>query len=808
MSHLRQAIRSLIGQPGFSLTAIITLALGIGATAAIFTVFDAVMLQPLPFADADRVVLVMERAPKFPNPISLSVLNFPDVRDQATGFERIGVVRSFTMNLTGASEPVRVNAKMLSADVLTTLKVPPVTGRPFNGDDDKAGAAPVALISYSLWQTKFGGSPDVLKTPIQLDGAPVTVVGVMPASFRIINAADVYVPVWPWLSRQLQDRTWHPGLTGLARLKVGTTLEQAQSNLDLISAQLEKAYPEANLGTKFIAVPVLTQMVQGVRTAFIVLIGAVAGVLLIACANVAGLLLARGLARKRELAVRTSLGASRADIVRLVLLESGTLATIGAVAGLALASALVPALVALAGPTLPRADLVAVNARVIGFTSLLAIGTALLFGVLPAISAARVDLRDILAEGGRGSAGSKRQQRTRRVLVVVEVALTAALLVGAGLLMRSFMKLGDVDPGFRPDHLMIAEVPLSPRTYAANDVRTNAVQRLLERVEALPGVERFAVTSLLPLSGAGGSIHFNIQAWPPKSAQDWIMTSVRAVTHSYFDTMEMRVVAGRGLTAADREGAPRIAVVNETFVRNYMRGEDPIGKNVTLGTEYDGSLPWLTIVGVVHDTLQTPDTDAKAELFVPYEQYPDSFFTRMYQNVTVAVRTSGDPGAIAPAFRAAVGEIDRNQPIVNLRTMDTLMATAVSQPRFRTSLIATFAGVALLLAGIGIYGLLSHGVLQRRGEFGVRLALGAAPNQVMALVVREGAFLAAVGLVVGLTGAAFAVKMLQSFLFNITAWDVTAWCGAVAALFVVALIASWIPARRSSRIPPAEALRG
>jgi putative ABC transport system permease protein len=374
--------------------------------------------------------------------------------------------------------------------------------------------------------------------------------------------------------------------------------------------------------------------------------------------------------------------------------------------------------------------------------------------------------------------------------------------------MRSFAKLGAVDPGFSPDRLMVAELPLSPKTYADNAVRTLAVERLLERVEALPGVESAAVTTLLPLSGTGGSIHFNIQRRPPKSAKDWILTSVRAVTHAYFDTMGMQIVSGRGFTALDREGTPTVTIVSEAFVKTYMPNDEPIGQKISLGTEFDGTLPWLEIIGVSADVRQTADADGRSEIFVPYEQYPDPFFSRMYQNITVAVRTAGAPGALAPAFRAAVAEIDRNQPIVNLRTMTTLMDGAVAQPKFRTALIALFAAIALVLAGIGVYGLLAHGVVQRRGEFGVRLALGASPGQVTSLVVREGLVLAAVGLALGLATAAFAVRLIQTMLFNVTAWDAAAWVSAVGALAVVTLIASWIPARRSARVPPADALRG
>lgn len=807
MSDFRFALRSLLRQPGFAIVAILTLGLGIGATTAIFTVVDAVILQPLPYPDSDRVVVLQSRNPSFPAPISLSVLNYPDLRDQTTSFARVGVVRNLTMNLTGTDEPVRIPAKMLSADVFDTLQVVPIAGRVFNREEDAAGAPPVAVISHSLWQTRLSGAASVINSTIQLDGRAVTVVGVMPASFRVFSAADVYIPVWPWLATQPQDRTWHPGLLGLARLKDGVSLEAAQNELDQISARLEKAYPEANRSVTFLTLPAHTLMVQGVRSGLFVLIGAVGGVLLIACINVAGLLLARGLALKRDLAVRTALGAGRSAIIRQVLAESLLLSIVGALAGVLFAALLVPMLVQLVGPTLPRADTVAINGRVLVFSLGLSIVSALLFGLLPALTAARVDLRDVLAEGARGSSGSRGQRRARRVLVASEIALTMALLVGAGLLMRSFIRLQDVSPGFTPSRVLVAEVPLSPRQYAAHDVRTNAVQTLLERIRTIPGVKEAAATTLLPLSGAGGSLHFNIQGRQPRSSSDWITLNFRAATRSYFATMEIPIRRGRGFTADDRQGTPPVAVVTEAFARQFFPGEDVLGKRISLGTEYDGTEPWREIVGVIGDILQSPDGDGKSELFVPYEQHPDNFFARMYQNITVAVRTSGEPTAIVTAFRGAVREMDANQPIVNLRTMADVKNAAVTQPRFRTTLLGLFAVMALILAGIGIYGLLAHGVAQRKGEFGVRLALGASTRQIIGLVIREGVVLAAAGLAAGIVVAVLTVRLVQTMLFGITMWDVAAWAASGAALVLVALLASWIPARRATKVSPSLALR-
>ncbi|MGE5814709.1 MAG: ABC transporter permease [Acidobacteriota bacterium] len=804
---LRHAIRSLLRQPGFTLVAITTLALGIGANTAIFSVVDAVVLRPLPYPQPDRVLVLMERVPKFPNPISLSVLNFPDVRNEARSYGSIGVVRNVTMNLTGGDEPLRVNGKMITADVLTTLQVSPALGRNFTREEDRAGAAPVAIISYGLWQSRFGGSRDVLGRALQLDGVPATVVGVLPASFRLFQPADVYVPIWPWLAGQPQDRTWHPGLLGLARLKPGVTLDSAQRELDDISAKLQKAYPDSNLDVRFVAMPALTLMVQGVKTALLVLLGAVGGVLLIACINVAGLLLARGLARKRELAVRAALGAGRGVIFRHVLLESLILALAGGAAGILLAAFLVPALVDLVGTTLPRADAVAIDTRVMFFTLGLSILTALLFGTLPALASTRVDIRDALVEGGRGSSGGRWQSRTRRILVAAEIALTVMLLIAAGLLMRSFVRLQQVSPGFTTEHLLVAEIPLSPKTYAADQARTNAIEQLIERARSLPGASGAAVTTLLPLSGSGAALHFNIQGRPPKSARDWILANFRAVSRSYFETMRIPIRRGRGFTPVDRQGAPTVVVINDAFVRQFFPDVDPLGKRIALGTEYDGSLPWLEIVGVVGDVLQAPDAEVKSEMYVPYEQYPDPFFTRMYQNITLVVRSTAQTRTLAPALRQIVREIDRNQPIVNVRSMDDVLEGAVAQPRFRTTLLALFAAIALILAAVGIYGLLAHAVVQRQQEFGVRLALGASPGQVLRMVIGEALALAAVGLLVGLAGAFFAVRVLESVLYAIKPSDPLAWIVAAGALAMAAFVASWIPARRAVKVDPVEALR-
>jgi putative ABC transport system permease protein len=696
---------------------------------------------------------------------------------------------------------------MMTADVLDTLQVTPAIGRGFTADDDRAGAAAVAIVSDYLWKSRLGGARDAIGKPITLDGRPVVVVGVMPPSFRLFQPADVYLPLWPWLSQQPQDRTWHPGLLGVARLKPGVPLDRAQLDLDQISTRLERAYPDSNLSLRFLATPAQTMMVQGVRDALTVLFGAVAGLLLIACINVAGLMLARGIARQREFAVRTALGGGTWSIARHVMAESALLGIAGAGGGLLLAANLLPLMLTLVGPTLPRAEAVAIDGRVLLFTIAVGLVAPVIAALVPALAASRVDVREALSEAGRGAAGGRRHRRARSALVVLEIAVTLALLVGAGLLLRSFSRLQQVSPGFDPERLLVADVPLSPRTYGANDRRTAAVEALIARAAALPGAAGSAVTTLLPVTGSGAAVHFNIQGRPPKSARDWILANHRAVSRGYLPLMRIPIVRGRGFTDNDREGSPPVAVVNEAFAQQFFPGGDPVGQRFSWGTEFDGTLPWIEIVGIAGNVLQAPDAEAKAEAYVPYEQYPDDFFGPMYRNVKLVVRAAGDPGALAPALRQMIHALDADQPVVNVRTMNAVMDVAVAQPKFRTVLLGAFAAIALVLAAVGIYGLVAHGVAQREREFGVRLALGAAPERVQALVVREGLRLAMVGLVFGAAAGALAVQLLRTVLFSVTPWDPWAWVLAPAALLAAAAFAAWIPARRVVRVDPASALR-
>lgn len=807
MRDLRIAFRALRKQPSFTAIAVLTIALGVGANSAIFTVVDAVMLRPLPFHDPADIVAITERTPTFPT-LSLSAMNFADVCAQSRSFDGCGAFRNTTANLSGGDEPQRVFAKMITANVLPILGVNPVIGRGFSEAEDKAGGEPVALLSYALWQTRFGGLDTVIGERVLLDGRPCSIIGVLPASFRLFQPADVYIPLGPFIAVQPADRGWHPGIQPIARLKAGVDVESARAELAGIAARLESAYPETNTRVSITATPAQELMVQGVRTALLMLLGAVSGVLLIACINVAALLLSRALTRRRDVAVRIALGANRARIIRHLLAESLLISIAGGAAGLLLAAFAVPILVHMVGPTLPRADVIGVDQRVVIFTFLLALATGVVFGLIPAVQSTRVDVRDALMEGGRAGIGASPWQRhARRALVVAEISLTVILTIGAALLIRSFGRLQEVSPGFDSSHVLVADLPLSSVAYANDDARTNAVRGVIDKARALPGVTSAAATTQLPMSGAGAAIHFNIKSQPPAGPEQYTMANYRAVTADYFATMGIALRRGRAFSSRDREGSPRVIVVNESMVRQHFRGANPIGQQISLGTVPDPESPWMEVVGVVADVRQTPDAEAKAEMYVPYVQYPDPVLRRLYSNVTIVLKSSVPPAQLAAPMRDVVREVDPNQPVANVRTMDDVLSASVTQPRFRTMLLGLFAGIALTLAGIGVYGLLAHGVTERMNEFGVRLALGASPRSVLALVMKEGLVLTAAGVAIGIAGATVAVRVLGTVLFGVSQWDPAAWIASIATLVAVALLASWFPARRAVRTDPVIALR-
>jgi len=802
LQDLRYAFRLLAKSPGFTLIAVLTLALGIGANTAIFTVVNAVLLRPLGFRDPSRVVLVAEKT-SYPT-VSTSYENYIDWRGQSHSFESLEATRGTTITLTGTGEPERLNARMATAPLFSLLGVNAILGRTFLAEEDRAGGAPVVILSYGLWQRRFGAARDILGQSITLDSQPYTVVGVLPSGFELLQPADVFLPFTPWAKTLPDDRNWHPGIFVIGRLSDGIAREQARTEMVGITKRLEQQYPIYNTGKSADVVGLQEQLVQNVRPALLLLLGAVGAVLLIACVNVANLLLARAAARGREVAIRTSMGASRWRVTRQLVTESLLLSLAGGALGLLFAWASLGPLLKLSSTSVPAVLTVGLDRWVLFFTLAVSFVTGLVFGIVPAVRTAKLDLRETLNEGSRGSTTGPGQHRIRGVLVAAEIAMAMLLLVGAGLLLRSFSRLQEVPPGFQADHLLVADLPLSLTAYSKPQQRFEFFDRLVERAKSLPGVRSAGAASFLPVSGGGGALHFNINGRPPKSPHDYTVTGYRTVTPNYFETLGMPLVQGRFFTAADTEKAPPVVVINSAMARTYFPVENPLGKRLQLGAIPESDVPWMEVVGVVGDVRQGLDLDPQAEMYLPYRQADQVL--PVFQ-LSIVLRTATDPLLQAAALRSALAEIDPNQPLVRVRTMEENMAATVAQPRFRTWLIGIFAALALVLAGVGVYGVMSYTVTQRTSEIGIRVTLGAQPEDVFRIVVGEGLRLALAGVGVGILAALALTRLLRSFLYGVSAYDPLTFGGVALILTLVAVAASFFPARRATLVDPLVALR-
>jgi putative ABC transport system permease protein len=809
MRDLRYAIRLLLARPGFSMVAVLTLALGIGANTAIFTVVNAVLLRPLPFHDPDRLVMIAERSGTIPT-LTTSWLNYQDWRAQSRSYDAFGAVRSLTMTLTGGSEPERVPAKMVTASLLAALGTPPALGRTLTEIDDRPGAPGVVVLSDALWRRRFGGAADVIGRSITLDDQPFTIVGVMPPRFRILAHADLFAPMGPWAATLPDDRGWHPGLWPIARLKPGVPLAQAQAELNVITSRLGAQYPAADHDVRGEVQRLQDYAVENVRPALLVLIAAVGLVLLIACANVANLLLARAVGRRKEIAIRTAIGATWRDIARQMIVESIVLASAGGAVGLFFGWWSLPLLARLTVSSAPgAADGIALDPAALGFTAAISLATGCLFGLAPALQTARVDVATAVKEAGVSNAAGGGHQALRRTLVVAEIAMATMLLIGALLLTQSMMRLQDVELGFNPSGLLVSDVPLSPISYGSSGQRGHLVDRLLPRLRRIPGVNAATVATTPPFDGAGLSLHFNIPGRPPKGPEAFTITGYRGVTTGYFSTLGIPLVAGRDFTDRDRENSKPVAIVNDAFVRRFFRGDraEALRARTQIGALPNDEAPVLEIVGVVGDTKQAFETTLQPTIYVPYLQPPIDLLGTAYRNVAIVLRTDGDPAALAPSLRAAMREIDPDQPLVAVRTMTASMADSVTAPRLRSLLLIVLSGVALALALVGVYGVMAYAVSERAREIGVRMALGASARDIRALVVGEGARLAIAGVVVGLAGAAAATRALGALLVGVSATDPATFLLAAIGLGGAAVAAAYGPARRAARIDPAVLLR-
>ncbi len=802
LQDIRYAFRLLAKSPGFTAIAILTLALGIGANTAIFTVVNAVLLRPLPYRDPSHLVLVVERS-KYPT-ITVSYQNYLDWRDQSHSFESVEAIYGANMTLTGKGDPQRLVARRVTAGFFPTLGVSPKIGRNFTPEEDHAGGTPVAILSYGLWQSNFGGSNSILGQTVNLDAQPFTVIGVMPPGFKFFQDSDVFLAFHPWANTLPDDRNWHPGILPVARLKSGTTIEQARAEMKTISKRLEDQYPIYNTGCSSDVILAHDQLVQSSRPALLLLLGAVSFVLLIACVNVANLLLARAAARGREVAIRTAMGAGRGRIIRQLLTESVILSLAGALLGLLFGWAALGPLLKISATSLPQGAVVNLDGWVLAFTAGVAILTGLLFGIFPALRTAKLDLRETLNESSRGSTAGPGHHRLGNALVTLEIALSLLLLIGAGLLLRSFSRMQDVSPGFQADHLFVADIPVSQAAYARPEQRFSFYDRLLDRARTLPGVRSAGAATFLPVSGGGSVIHFNIAGRPPKSASDFITAGYRAVSAGYFETLGVSLLRGRLLTPADRENAPNVCLINASFVKVFFPDINPLGQHIQLGATPEKDVPLMEIVGVVGDTSPGLGTDPQAEMYVPYRQV-DALLP-IFQ-LSIVMRTAGDPMLQTSALRSALSQIDPNQPLVKVRTMEDNMATTVAQPRFRAWLIGIFAVLALLLSGVGVYGVMSYTVTQRISEIGIRVTMGAQPQDVFRIIVGQALTLALIGVAIGVVAALALTRLLHTFLFGISAYDPFTFVGVSVLLTIVALAASFFPARRATLVDPLIALR-
>ena len=798
LQDLRYAVRALLRAPGFTAAAVLTLALGIGANTAIFSVVNAVLLRSLPYPDPDRLVSVFHFAKG--NETTMSPANFEDLRAQATSYEAMAAYYGSGLTLTGRDEAVRLEGAEVTGAFFDVLGVRPLLGRGFRPDENEAGKSDVAVLSHSLWKNRFAGDRGVVGRTVLLDGTPHTVVGVMPEGFSFPARRDVWIPV-------TKDGAWGPGNRGawwisvIGRLKEGVTPERADTEARAVAARLEKAYPDVNTGVSFTALPAHEAIVGDVRGKLLVLLAGVGFVLLIACANVANLLLARSAARRGEIAVRIALGAGRGRLVRQFLTESAILGLLGGGAGLLLALYGTEVLVALKPQGIPRLDGVGVDGTVVAFTLGLSLLTGLLFGLVPALQLTRPGLVEELKEGGRGTQGGRRSARTRGALVLAQTALAVMLLAAAGLLLRSFLLLQGVDPGFEKGQALVFRVSVPGSAY--DDARAVVFyDRLLERMRAIPGVQQAGAVMGRPMGGLGFGFSFEVDGWPEALPGQAPVMETRVATPDYFRAMGIPLLRGRAFTAADRAGSPQVVVLSESGVRKFFPNEDPMGKRIQLGWGLgEDRFAGGTVVGIVRDVKHFGlDEEEEPEIYLPHAQTP-------MKSMDVVLRTAVAPTSVLSAVRREVAALDPNVPVFKVETLEEVVGQSVSQPRFYTLLLGIFAAVALALAGIGIFGVTAYGVAQRTRELGIRMALGATAGEVVGLVVRQGMRVAAAGVALGLVGALLATRALRSMLFGVGAGDPITLVGVTAFLAAVALLACWIPARRAARLDPMAALR-
>jgi putative ABC transport system permease protein len=787
----------LLKRPSFTLVAIITLALGIGANTTIFSFVNGILLRSLPYPQPERLVMLDETALKRGiTSMGVSYPNFLDWREQNRVFEDIAAYDTSSLALTGSGEPEQLQGANIGHGLFEILRVAPLMGRTFTEEEDRPNNDTVVILSHGLWQRRFGGDPEIIGQSIMLNARPRTVIAVMPPDFRFPEVSEFWVPLA--LDTKTYTRNDH-GLEAVARLKDGVSIEQARAEMNDIAEHIEQQNPVTNEGLGVSLMGMHQALAGDYRQALVILLSVVGCVLLVACANVANLMLVRATTRQKEIAIRAALGASRWRIVRQLLTESLLLGAAGGALGLLLAVWGLDLLLAAIPIKLPFWMKFGLDLRVLGFTLSVSLLTGLGFGILPALQASRTNLNETLKEGGRSAAGTGRQ-RSRSLMVVAEIALSLVLLVGAGLMMRSFLRLQQVNPGLNPAGVMTMRINLPRVRYTEAARRTAYYRQLMERLRSLPGVEAAGAVSTLPLSGGWWGRSITVEGFPVLSVGQAPLIQHNVITPGYFRTLGIPLLEGRDFTDADTENGPKITIIDEHLAREYWPNESPLGKRIRFGPPEDNE-PWHTIVGVVgavrHERLEATTRNS---VYLPHTEIPIG-------GLSLAVRTAAQPERLIEPVREQIRELDPDLPITSVRTMEEVVARSVWQPRLYTILFGIFAAVALLLAAVGLYGVMAYTVTIRTHEIGLRVALGARPGDVMKLIAGQGIKLALIGVASGLIAASLLTRLMTSLLFSTSANDPLTFIGIAALLTLVALLACWIPARRATKVDPMVALR-
>jgi putative ABC transport system permease protein len=800
LADIRYGIRNLIKRPGFTFIAVLTLALGIGANTAIFSAVNALLLHPLEFPELDRVMTIWDKVPaRGVEHNEVTMANYLDWRAQNQSFEHLGLMRWWNANLTGVGAPERLQGFLVTADFFNALNVKPIMGRTLFEEENQPGKDSVAVIGYSLWQRRFGADPNILNKTITINNITRTVVGVMPQGFTYPKGAELYAPIaiTPELSQSRGSHSYYV----VGRLIPGVSREAAQADIDSIAARLEKQYPQTNTGWGANVIPIVKDTVRSYDTALWVMMAAVGFVLLIACANVANLMLARASGRQKEIALRAALGASRWRIVRQLLTESIIVALIGGVLGILVGlwgvDLLRTANPGDAAKFVPGWEHFGINLVVLLFTLGVSILSGLVFGLAPALQVSRPNLNDALKEGGRqGVAGTN---RLRSSFVVAEIALSLILLVGAGLLVRSFLSLLKVNPGFNPNNLMTMQLVLPTAKYKEEAQRYAFYDELVQRAQQVPGVQSAAIVNYLPLGGANSSSSFLVEGVPePPPGQEY-GGRYRVCSPEYFQTMGITLLKGRGFTAADKAGSPLVIIVNETLAKKHWPNGDAVGKRIRFNGPIERN-PWMQVVGIVQDVRHDLNIPVTPDYFLPHAQ--DS-----WNAMILVARTSVDPTTVAAALRQQVWAIDKDQPVFDVRTMEEVRSISVALYSFSSVTLGIFAFIALLLASVGIYGVMAFAVTQRTQEIGIRMALGARRGDVLKLVIRHGMLLALIGVVIGLAGAWGITRLISGLLVGVSSTDFLTFTVVTFSLLLAALLACYLPARRATKVDPLVALR-